>query len=138
MNENYCRCLFVFSPAFSSFSLNLFFLRKEFFEIPRTDISRMINNFSIFTRSGLVLWSKSTSPIKGNPINSLIQNVFLEEKSAQVSYQYENYILKWTFSNKFDLIFVAVYLNLTNLFYINDLLEAVKEQFCAMFHVSFQ
>lgn len=38
----------------------------------------MIDHFSIFTKSGIVLWSYNLAKLKGNPIDNLIRNVILE------------------------------------------------------------
>ena len=89
----------------------------------------MIDQFSIFHRGGAVLWERCLTPIPSSPISSLISTVLLQERSASTSYRHERYSLRWTFANDFDLVFVAVYLNLTNLLYIEDLLDRVKAEF---------
>ncbi len=94
----------------------------------------MIDLFTVFTRGGAVLWSYKPHPVKGAPVKSLVNNIFLEEKKAEDGYKVDQYLLKWIFDNEFDLVFVAVYLNLTQLLYIDDLLEAVKREFVATFH----
>jgi hypothetical protein len=39
----------------------------------------MIDEFCIFNKGGAVLWSRQLNPPKGNPIDSLIQHVLMEE-----------------------------------------------------------
>ena len=41
--------------------------------------------------------------------------------------------MKWTLANKFNLVFVPVYLNLSRLLYVDELLEKVKARFCDKF-----
>lgn len=75
----------------------------------------MLETFEILTTSGVVLWSKSYAPVGSHVINSLINDVFIEEKvvpqqtSAGVSptYKKEKYTLKWKRAKEFNLIFVV-------------------------------
>jgi signal recognition particle receptor subunit alpha len=63
--------------------------------------------FEILTTSGVVLYQKSYAPIP-NVINSLIKDIFIEEKvspNAQ-SYRKDKYTLKWAVSD-LGLIFVV-------------------------------
>eukprot|EP00771_Trimastix_marina_P000796 gnl/Trimastix_PCT/1825.p1 GENE.gnl/Trimastix_PCT/1825~~gnl/Trimastix_PCT/1825.p1 ORF type:complete len:715 (-),score=158.68 gnl/Trimastix_PCT/1825:146-2185(-) len=71
----------------------------------------------------------------GNPVNSLIRNVLLQERSDQHMYETGSHRLKWTFANEFDLIFVAVYQSLLHnkLLYLDDFLKAVVTAFIEMF-----
>jgi len=94
----------------------------------------MIDLLTIFHRGGAVLYTRQLAPIPGQPVDALINNVLLEERAGQNSYRHEEkYTVKWCLDNQLELVFVAVYLNLTNLLYIDDLLQAVKEKFTAMF-----
>lgn len=77
---------------------------------------RMLEAFEILTTSGVVLWSKSYAPVGAHVINSLINDVFIEEKvvpqSASVNgalpvYKKEKYTLKWKRVKEFNLIFVV-------------------------------
>jgi hypothetical protein len=75
----------------------------------------MLEAFEILTTSGVVLWSKSYAPVGSHVINSLINDVFIEEKvvpqgsSAGVSpiFKKEKYTLKWKRVKEFNLIFVV-------------------------------
>ena len=73
----------------------------------------MLEAFEILTTSGVVLWSKSYAPVGAHVINSLINDVFIEEKvvpqNAGVSpvFKKEKYTLKWRRNKEFNLIFVV-------------------------------
>lgn len=80
----------------------------------------MLDTFEIVSTSGVVLWSKKYVPVGSNVINSLIRDVFIEERvpgasrtneagGAVVSstYKKEGYILRWTAAKDFGLIFVV-------------------------------
>ncbi|KAF9914185.1 hypothetical protein BX616_008789 [Lobosporangium transversale] len=67
----------------------------------------MLDFFTITTRGGLVLWSKAYSASSTSPINHLIQEVLIEERSSTQIYYKDNYALKWTFVNDLDLIFIS-------------------------------
>lgn len=67
----------------------------------------MLDFVSIATKGGLVLWSKAYGPIQSSPINSLIQDVLIEERASTQIYYKDNYALKWTFINELDLVFIV-------------------------------
>lgn len=67
----------------------------------------MLDLFTILTKGGLVLWSKTFSPLFGSPVDSLIKNVLIEERAGSDTFYQDNYALKWTFANEVDLVFVV-------------------------------
>lgn len=76
----------------------------------------MLEAFEILTTSGVVLWSKSYAPVGAHIINSLINDVFIEEKVVPQSaaangpspiFKKEKYTLKWKRVKEFHLIFVV-------------------------------
>lgn len=97
----------------------------------------MLEAFEILTTSGVVLWSKSYAPVGSHVINSLINDVFIEEKaqlqntanSASPIFKKEKYTLKWRRSKDFNLIFVAVYQSLLHLGWIDKLLDNISTIF---------
>ncbi|UZJ51793.1 hypothetical protein CBS101457_001113 [Exobasidium rhododendri] len=102
----------------------------------------MLDHFSIFTRSGLVLWSKSFTPAipasttgssYSHPIDSLIRSAFLEDRLSSDRYEKEGYTLQWTLANDLELVFVVIYQRILQLTYIPQLLSTVKEVFLEFF-----
>ncbi|KAG0332911.1 hypothetical protein BG004_001054 [Podila humilis] len=89
----------------------------------------MLDFFVIATKGGLVLWSKAYGPSQSSPINNLIQDVLIEERSGTQIYYKDNFAVKWTFVNDLDLIFIAVYPKSLGLLYIDKLLEVTSSQF---------
>ena len=69
----------------------------------------MIDLFCIFTTTGLVLWSKSFCELKGTPINKLIKDVILVERTNEKVFYDDQYALKWSFNNDLGLVFVVVF-----------------------------
>lgn len=76
----------------------------------------MLDTFEIVTTSGVVLWSRTYVPVGANVINSLIRDVFIEERIQPQSeddsgskpvYKKEGYTLKWTAAKDLGLIFVV-------------------------------
>lgn len=74
----------------------------------------MLEAFEIFTTSGVVLWSRNNTNLSASAVNSLINDVFIEEKSRSVaqtssfpSFQWEKYTLKYTLVKDLGLIFVV-------------------------------
>ena len=75
----------------------------------------MLDTFEILTTSGVVLWSRTYVPVGANIINSLIRDVFIEERilpqpeaaGQKPTYKKEGYTLKWTTAKDLGLIFVV-------------------------------
>ena len=74
----------------------------------------MLDAFEVFTTSGVVLWSRTTSSIGATAVNNLINDVFIEEKvrptasnSSNPTYKYDKYTLKYTLVKDLGLIFVV-------------------------------
>jgi len=93
----------------------------------------MLDHVSIFSKRGVVLWSKSWAklkPVRGeDPVHVLVKDVLLEDKGgASRSATLDNYILRWTMVNELELVIVVVYQRLLQLLYIDDLLEGVKRR----------
>lgn len=82
--------------------------------------NKMLDCFEIVTTSGVVLWSRSYAPVGSHVINSLINDVFIEEKvvaagtvaddasaSRNPAYKHEKYTLRFTTAKDLGLIFVV-------------------------------
>lgn len=98
---------------------------------------KMLEAFEILTPSGVVLWSKSYAPVGSHVINSLINDVFIEEKvlqqgtvanSAAPTYKKEKYMLKWKRVKEFNLIFVVRCFNGFGAFDLGSQLTIYPEQ----------
>lgn len=95
----------------------------------------MLDQVCIFTKAGIVLWSKNFVKIKGkDPVAELI-DIILEEKAGDNSCTVRNFTLQWTRINKpgIELFIVVVYSSLLTLSYTHDLLEATKKNFLRQF-----
>ncbi|KAH7116959.1 signal recognition particle, alpha subunit, N-terminal-domain-containing protein [Dendryphion nanum] len=101
----------------------------------------MLDTFEILTTSGVVLWSRTYAPVGANIINSLIRDVFIEERilpqsgdaGQKPTYKKEGYTLKWTTAKDIGLIFVAVYQSLVHLTWIDKLLDNVRALFVGLY-----
>ncbi|KAK6537060.1 hypothetical protein TWF281_001262 [Arthrobotrys megalospora] len=97
----------------------------------------MLDLFEVITTSGVVLWSKSYAPVKSSVINSLISDVFIEERNQPGSdgkwFKKDSYTLRWTLAADVGLVFVAVYQSLLHLTWIDELLDQVKKLFVALY-----
>jgi signal recognition particle receptor subunit alpha len=101
----------------------------------------MLDTFEIVTTSGVVLWSRTYAPVGANVINSLIRDVFIEERiqpqaedtGSKPTYRKEGYTLKWTAAKDLGLIFVAVYQSLVHLTWIDRLLDNVRALFVGLY-----
>ena len=100
----------------------------------------MLDAFEILTTSGVVLWSRSSTKIGATAVNSLINDVFIEEKvrptasnSGKPTYKYDKYTLKYTLVKDLGLIFVAVYQSLLHLSWVDKLLDDVRTIFVEVY-----
>ncbi|EIE23438.1 SRP54-domain-containing protein [Coccomyxa subellipsoidea C-169] len=97
----------------------------------------MLDYVCIFTKGGALLWTwslMSGTALRGNPVDALIRNWLLEERSGESSFTYTPpngaaYSLKWTLHNGLGLVFVAVYQRALKLLYVDELLERMKAEF---------
>ena len=71
----------------------------------------MLDAFEIVTTSGIVLWRKHYAPLSPHVINSLINDVFIEERLSSSStadaYKKDKYTLKYATAKDVGLIFVV-------------------------------
>ncbi|CAG8433365.1 1574_t:CDS:10 [Diversispora eburnea] len=93
----------------------------------------MLDFFTILTKGGIVLWSKTFARVTTYPVDDLIKEVLIEERAGATNYTKNSYNLKWTFANELDLIFVVAYQKILQLAYIEELLATVKKFFCDKF-----
>jgi signal recognition particle receptor subunit alpha len=100
----------------------------------------MLDAFEILTTSGVVLWSRSTSNVGATAVNSLINDVFIEDKvrptttvSGNPTYKHDKYTLKYTLVKDLGLIFVAVYQSLLGLTWVDKLVDEVKTVFVEVY-----
>lgn len=87
----------------------------------------MIDHFVVFSKSGLVLWSQAICKLNNDPIQALIHQVLMQDRSGDKKFFFDSYCMQWTFENKLELVFVVVYQKILQLMYIEDLLERVKK-----------
>ncbi|KAJ2462161.1 hypothetical protein GGI03_004655 [Coemansia sp. RSA 2337] len=97
----------------------------------------MLDQFTIATKGGIVLWSKAYAPITHRPVDSLVQDVLIQstrlDSSSSSKYHAGTYSLQWTFANELNVIFIAVYQKILQLPYLEDLLHHVKKHFVTRF-----
>ncbi|RLN89216.1 hypothetical protein BBJ28_00002628 [Nothophytophthora sp. Chile5] len=93
----------------------------------------MIDHFVIFSKTGTVLWSRTLCKLGGDPVDTLINRVLMEDRAGEKKFLDDAYAMQWVFENKLDLVFVVVYQKILQLLYIEELLEIVKQDFIALF-----
>ncbi|KAL4898641.1 signal recognition particle, alpha subunit, N-terminal-domain-containing protein [Aspergillus ambiguus] len=100
----------------------------------------MLEAFEVLTTSGVVLWSRSYAPVGAHVVNSLINDVFIEERvqlqtttNTSPIFKKEKYTLKWKRVKEFNLIFVAVYQSLLHLGWIDKLLDNISTLFVDLY-----
>jgi signal recognition particle receptor subunit alpha len=74
----------------------------------------MLDAFEILTTSGIVLWRKQYTSVSSHVVNSLINDVFIEQRGQKTTdggsnpaYKKEKYTLRWTSAKDVGLIFVV-------------------------------
>ncbi|KAJ1679193.1 hypothetical protein EV182_002549, partial [Spiromyces aspiralis] len=94
----------------------------------------MLDVFTIATKGGVVLWSKTFSTLSSDPVNDFIQKVLIQNaRTEQNRYTTEQHHVHWLLANDLGLIFVVAYQKILQLSYIAELLERVKARFEAMY-----
>ncbi|WFD00462.1 hypothetical protein MYAM1_003211 [Malassezia yamatoensis] len=88
--------------------------------------------------AGSILWSREFLPSvnERDVVNYVIRTAFFEERTAYQKLDFEGFTIRWSFSNKLDLVFLvsdiltkAVYQRILQLNYVDQLLEAVQGAF---------
>jgi hypothetical protein len=67
----------------------------------------MLDHFTVFTRGGIVLWSSSFSQLQGDPVNDLVREVLVEERTGQRAFESGSYTVHWTLANELNIVFVV-------------------------------
>ncbi|KAJ2593886.1 hypothetical protein H4R99_005964 [Coemansia sp. RSA 1722] len=95
----------------------------------------MLDQFTITTKGGVVLWCKDYASVGPNPVDSLVKDVLIQNTRTESNSKYVSgaFTLQWTFANELNVIFVAVYQKILQLPYIEDLLRHVKKHFITRF-----
>lgn len=93
----------------------------------------MLDAFEIITTSGVVVWNRTYAPVAQKVVNSLINDVFIEERvqsqPTNASFKTDKYTLKYTTAKDAGLIFVAVYQSILHLSWVDKLLDVVRGLF---------
>ncbi|KAG8034712.1 hypothetical protein G9C98_007788 [Cotesia typhae] len=91
----------------------------------------MLDFFTIFTKSGLVLWcSRYGYPDIFTPaVNALIRSVILQERTGVNSYEHESLRLQYKLDNEFELVFVVAYQKILQLSYVDKFLNDIHLEF---------
>ncbi|KAL4722281.1 hypothetical protein ACLX1H_010630 [Fusarium chlamydosporum] len=105
----------------------------------------MLDSFEILTTSGVVVWSRTYTPINPSIINNFIADTFIEEKSGAIAlsdsrsaatnppYKSDQHTLKWTLVKELGIIFVAVYRSLLHLSWVDKLVDNIKTIFVKLY-----
>uniref|UniRef100_A0A1W7R9L0 Signal recognition particle receptor subunit alpha n=1 Tax=Hadrurus spadix TaxID=141984 RepID=A0A1W7R9L0_9SCOR len=90
----------------------------------------MLDLFTIFSKSGIVLWCfQGTSDFFRPSVNSLIRNVLLQERGGNNAFTHDGLTLKYKLDNEFELIFVVAYQKILQLSYIDKFLDDIHLEF---------
>lgn len=89
----------------------------------------MIDDFTIFSRNGLILFRKSFVRLRGAPLVHLVENVLLQDRAAQKSASVDGYTLRWALANDIGLVFALVYQTSLPPAYADELLASVRKDF---------
>ncbi|KAM5346570.1 hypothetical protein ACJ41O_009575 [Fusarium nematophilum] len=105
----------------------------------------MLDSFEILTTSGVVVWSRTYTPINPSIINNFIADTFIEEKGGAAAlsdsrsaannppYKSDQHTLKWTLVKELGVIFVAVYRSLLHLSWVDKLVDNIKTIFVRLY-----
>ncbi|KAK2608460.1 hypothetical protein QQS21_003030 [Conoideocrella luteorostrata] len=105
----------------------------------------MLDTFEIITTSGVVLWSRTYTPLNSSIVNNFIADTFIEEKSGSSAlrdsqsaatnpaYKRDQHTLRWTVVKELGVIFVAVYRSLLHLSWVDKLVDNIKTIFVKLY-----
>jgi len=91
----------------------------------------MIDGVSIFTRSGLVLWSIQLFDIEAGLVDAFIKSCLLEHRGSGCSYAFKGYQFKWINVNRLNAFILIVYKGILESTYTETLLKGLKGKLLA-------
>ncbi|KAL7065848.1 putative signal recognition particle receptor subunit alpha [Cryptosporidium serpentis] len=106
----------------------------------------MIDEFFIFDKGGLILWSykrnnENKFTLYLEILNKLIQEVFLEDRLSLKYYEYDIYRANWIILNDKDLILVVIYqgiyCSISSSLYIDKILTMSKKQILKILNTNY-
>ncbi|RDD41640.1 Signal recognition particle receptor subunit alpha [Trichoplax sp. H2] len=90
----------------------------------------MLDLFTIFTKSGIVLWCfQGIQHSFTEPVNALIRDVILQERTGKSTFTHDSLELQYKLDNEFELVFVVAYQKIVQLLYIDKLISDVHLAF---------
>ena len=93
----------------------------------------MLEDVTIATRGGIILYRKNYSPLRGNPINTVIKEYILGDKTGEKQAIIDNYNVHWVSDNETDTVIIVIHIKTIKVDYIdmflNDLTEEFKEKY---------
>ena len=92
----------------------------------------MIDAVSIFTRSGIVLWSVQLFDIEVGLIDSFIKTCLLEHRGSDCSFSYSGYQFRWMNVNRLNAFILVVYKGILQSSYLEQLLKSMKGKLLAL------
>eukprot|EP00388_Colpodella_angusta_P000622 GDKJ01002180.1.p1 GENE.GDKJ01002180.1~~GDKJ01002180.1.p1 ORF type:complete len:587 (+),score=137.94 GDKJ01002180.1:46-1806(+) len=93
----------------------------------------MLFGLFIITRHGVVLWKKQYEGMHIDPVNALIKNVLMEEKSGEPRATVDNYNFSWKFSNHLGLIYIVCFQGVMRSSVLEEILDGLSVSFEAKF-----
>ncbi|KAJ9085994.1 hypothetical protein DSO57_1008782 [Entomophthora muscae] len=93
----------------------------------------MLDLFTVFSKGGVVLYSKSSISMRPSAVDGLVANYFVEARLGETTALIGNQKFHWTFSNELDLVFVVVYQKILQLNYVEELLTRLRDLFCSLY-----
>jgi len=87
---------------------------------------QMIDAVSIFTKTGLVLWSLELIAIESDLIDSFIKSCLLEHRSSENKFSYRGYEFRWININRLNTFVLVVYKGILEARYLDTLLHSLK------------
>eukprot|EP00761_Pharyngomonas_kirbyi_P003427 gb/GECH01003431.1/.p1 GENE.gb/GECH01003431.1/~~gb/GECH01003431.1/.p1 ORF type:complete len:559 (+),score=132.54 gb/GECH01003431.1/:1-1677(+) len=86
----------------------------------------MISGLSIISTGGAVLWEEQYETLRGDPINSAIREVLLEERAGTHNTERGQYRVHWRSDNDLGILYLALHNRVHNLPFVDDLLSDLK------------
>ncbi|KAL7721945.1 Signal recognition particle receptor alpha subunit [Entamoeba marina] len=89
----------------------------------------MLEEINIITKGGVVLFNKNYSKLRGDPINFVIKNYLLADRTGENSATYENYMIHWLADNETNTIILVVHIKTIKVDYISSFIQELALQF---------
>ena len=92
-----------------------------------------MDEIRIITKGGIILCKKNYSPLRGEPINQMIKEYILADRTWENKAIIGNYLLRWLTDNETSTIIICCHSKTIKIDYVENYLQEVMAEFKSIY-----